>query len=130
MSERYADEGMLETGPLKPVDRDPSSEVPATNEDPFQSYIDQRRLEVDHEKPVGLYQTLDYQPPQRSYLKHFLVFSLSHPLHPFWEKTGDYIYSLTGASKKQSEQTSYQSLESSNKNSTPVQCLTKWQSHF
>ena len=127
----YADQSMLETEPKKPVDPDSSNEVPVTNEQQFESYIDQGRLETDENKPVDLYETLDYESSQRrGNLKQFLLYSLSHPMHTFREKKSRYIYDLIDADKKHSEQSSYQSVESSNKDSTPVQPSTKLHSRF
>ena len=127
--ERSADQSMLETEPVKPVDPNSSSEVPATNEQPFESKADPSRLETDQEMPVDLYQTLDYQPVQkRSNLKQFLLYSLSHPLHTFREKSSPYIYDSIDANKKQSDQPRYQSVESSNQDSTPEKHSAKLRS--
>ena len=99
-----------------------SSTVTSTDKSVPGAHTDESMLETEPEKPVDVYQTLDYQRTQkRGSLIQFLVYSLSHPLHTFRKKESHYIYDAIGAHETQSEQTHYQSVESFNTGSTPEQ---------
>ena len=88
-------------------------------------------LETEPQKSVDVCQSLEYQPAQkRGNLMQFLVYSLSHPLHTFWKKESHYIYDVIDAYETQSEQAHYQSVESSNRDSTPKQPSTKLHSQL